>query len=247
MLWQHNDSGGEAAIYAMDTLGNAIQRRVILKDAVNIDWEDIAQDETHIYIGDFGNNYNGARTNLTIYKIAKKDIQDTGGFKIIVPAEIIRFRYEDQPVIPKVVPPNTTNFDCEAMICYVDKIYLFTKQWKGNKSVLYELDKTAGEHIAVRKDSLDAGGLITGADINVGKGRIVLTGYSLFSGRFIYLLYDFPNMGFFKGNKRKIILNGPCQTESVSFKDDSNIYLGSELFSSIKQRMEMLYLDAFFK
>ena len=37
----------------------------------NVDWEDITQDETHIYIADFGNN-NGNRTDLKIYKILKQ-------------------------------------------------------------------------------------------------------------------------------------------------------------------------------
>jgi len=247
MLWQHNDSGGEAAIYAIDTLGNTMQRRVILKGAVNIDWEDIAQDDTHIYIGDFGNNLNGARTNLKIYKIAKKDILDTAEFKIFVQPETISFRYEDQPDTPSVVTVNTTDIDCEAMISCYDKLYLFTKQWKRNKTILYELDKTAGVQVAARKDSLDVGGLITGADIDITKGRIVLTGYTLSAGRFIYLLYDYPRKNFFGGNKRKITLNGLCQTESVAFKKEGYIYLGSESFSVMKQRMESLNLDAFFK
>jgi hypothetical protein len=70
------------------------------------------------------------------------------------------------------------------------------------------MEKTTGEQVAVKKDSLQVGGLITGADMHTGKGRIVLTGYSLSTGRFIYLLYDFPGTNFFSGNKRKIMLNG---------------------------------------
>jgi hypothetical protein len=247
MLWQHNDSGGEAAIYAMDTMGRRIFNRVILNGASNTDWEDMTQDETHIYIGDFGNNANGARKDLKIYKILKNDIGDTTTFNMIIQPEIISFRYEDQPLMQVAVPPNTTDFDCEAMISYHEKLYLFTKQWKGKGTVVYELDKTAGDQVAIKKDSLNVGGLISGADINITTGRIVLTGYSLVSGRFLYLLYDFPEMNFFRGNKRKISLNGPYQTESVSFKDEWNIYLGSESFSSMKQRLEILNLEDFFK
>ena len=246
LLWLHNDSGGDPAIYGLDTLSNTIQRRVFIKDAINIDWEDIAQDETHIYVGDFGNNSNGARPNFKVYKIAKKDISDSTG-NITVHAEVIKFRYSDQSDKPVSVPANTTNWDCEAMISFKNKLYLFTKQWKGNKTVLYELSKAAGEHHAVRKDSLDVGGLITGADIQVSKGRIVLSGYMSSGQRFIYLLYGFKENNFFAGNKRKIILNGPSQLESVSFINEKYIMLGSESYSIVKQRLESLDLDPFFK
>lgn len=246
MLWQHNDSDGEAAIYGMDTLDHNKLRRITIKDAVNIDWEDIAQDENHIYIGDIGNNNNGARPHFKVYKIAKKDLLNTSG-NITVNAEIIKFKYEDQPPKPTIVPANTTNLDCEAMICYKEKLYLFTKQWKGNKTILYELSKKAGEHIAVRKDSLDAGGLITGADMHQASGRIILTGYTTSGNRFIYLLYGFRDDLFFRGNKRKISLNGPSQLESVAFIDEDYIFLGSESFSIVKQRLETLSIDSFLK
>ena len=101
MLWQHNDSDGDAAIYGMDTLDHTKLRRITIKDAVNIDWEDITQDETHIYIGDIGNNNNGARPHFKIYKITKADILNTNG-NIHVNAEIIKFKYDDQPVKPVV-------------------------------------------------------------------------------------------------------------------------------------------------
>lgn len=246
LLWLHNDSGGDAAIYGMDTLGNTIKRRLIIQDAFNIDWEDIAQDDTHIYVGDFGNNSNGARPNFKIYKIAKKDISDTPG-NVSVQAEIIKFKYDDQPEKQATVPANTTNWDCEAMISYKDKLYLFTKQWKGNKTVLYELSKSAGEHLAVRKDSLDVGGLITGADIQISKGHIVLTGYMSGGQRFIYLLYAYEENNFFAGNKRKIILNGPSQLEAVTFINEKYLFLGSESFSIVKQRLETMNLEDFLK
>ena len=133
------------------------------------------------------------------------------------------------------------------MISYKDKLYLFTKQWKGNKTILYELSKKPGEHIATRKDSLDAGGMITGADVQQKSGRIVLTGYTTSGQRFIYVLYGFRDNHFFKGNKRKVTLNGPSQLESVTFIDKDYIFLGSESFSIVKQRLEALDLQPYFK
>ncbi len=245
LLWQFNDGGGLPVLYAMDTLTNSIVRTVKLQDAYNLDWEDIAQDESYIYVGDFGNNLNGARPKFLIYKISKSDLIGKNGNFVVKPS-IIQFTYEDQPMRPVIVPSNTTDWDCEAMISFENKLFLFTKQWKGKKTVVYELSKETGFNVAFRKDSLGVGGLITGADIHVEQKRILLTGYTISGERFIYLLYDFKGSNFFSGNKRKISLLGPQQTESVSFIDSNNIYIGSESFSILKPRLESVSLNDFF-
>lgn len=67
-LWSFNDGSGAAAIYRIDTLSSNILQTVNLGAAANVDWEDIAFDGTYFYVGDFGNNANGARTDLKIYK-----------------------------------------------------------------------------------------------------------------------------------------------------------------------------------
>ena len=43
-LWTHNDGGNSTALFEMDTTGTII-RTVNVSNAVNVDWEDIAQDE----------------------------------------------------------------------------------------------------------------------------------------------------------------------------------------------------------
>ena len=245
LLWQHNDGGGDAAIYAVDTISNSITRRVSIKNGFNIDWEDIAQDDQYIYIGDFGNNLNGGRPKFTIYKISKADIQQTSG-NISITAEIINFTYDDQPAVPIKGPSNATNFDCEAMIVLDDKIYLFTKQWNGNKTVLYELDNSESTQIAKLKDSLIVDGLITGADIFKNKRRIVLIGYTKSGIRFLYLLHNYRNFDFFKGTKQKIILSGLAQTESVAFINEGYISLGSEALMGSKPLLEMLSIKNYF-
>src|SRR5215216_1562596 len=73
-IWTHNDSGNEPSIFAMNATTSDIQRTVTITNSTNVDWEDIAQDDKFIYIGDFGNNTNGNRTDLKIYKIAKPDV-----------------------------------------------------------------------------------------------------------------------------------------------------------------------------
>ena len=245
LLWQHNDSGGEAAIYGLDTVTNTIIKKVSVKNGFNIDWEDIAQDENYIYIGDFGNNQNGGRPQLTIYKLAKADIQLLTG-NVSINAEIINFTYEDQPAVPVIGASNATNFDCEAMIALDDKIFLFTKQWNGNKTILYELNNSKNTQVAKIKDSLVVDGLITGAAISNEKERIALTGYTRTGIRFLYLLHGFLGDEFFKGKKQKFILSGFAQTESVTFINEGYIYLGSEALMMIKQRLEMLNINNYF-
>jgi hypothetical protein len=38
-------------------LVRAVLRTVAITNATNVDWEDIAQDASYIYIGDIGNNF----------------------------------------------------------------------------------------------------------------------------------------------------------------------------------------------
>ncbi|WP_278010776.1 hypothetical protein [Flavobacterium gyeonganense] len=70
LLWTHNDDH-DTNVYGLDSLGK-IKKRIILKNESNHDWEEISQDSSYIYIGDFGNNYSGNRSNLKILKIEKK-------------------------------------------------------------------------------------------------------------------------------------------------------------------------------
>jgi hypothetical protein len=245
-LWQHNDGGGAPAIYAMDSTGNAILQTVTIAGASNIDWEDMAQDETHIYIGDFGNNADGARRNLTIYKIAKADIRSALA-DTTVPAETIRFHYADQGENPSAAAANTTDYDCEAMIAFGDSLYLFTKQWTGRQTVVYSLPKTAGTYPANKRNGLDVNGLVTGADIHPAHHTVVLTGYTKTLNRFAYLLYDYEGTDFFSGNKRRINIQGPGQTESVAFLGNTLLAIGSEAVSILNARLETFDVSEFLK
>ncbi|MBL4643362.1 MAG: T9SS C-terminal target domain-containing protein, partial [Flavobacteriaceae bacterium] len=90
-LITHNDSGDNANLYELDTISGNITRTIHITNATNVDWEDITQDETYIYIGDFGNN-NGNRQDLKIYRILKSDFNNGTS----ITSEVISFSYEDQ-------------------------------------------------------------------------------------------------------------------------------------------------------
>lgn len=223
-LYTHNDDT-ETAIYKLDkTNGNVIQK-IQLNGVTNIDWEEISQDENYIYIGDFGNNYKGNRTDLKIYKIEKNTLETNP--KI----EIINFSYSNQTNF-EVQKANKTDFDCEAFVVTSNEILLFTKQWISNKTSVYSLPKTAGTYLANFQTTLDVNGLITGATLKEDSKFIALCGYSKILHPFIYLIYDFNETDFLVANKRKINLKLPFhQIEGIATNNGLDYYLSNELFS----------------
>ena len=92
-LWTLNDSGNEPELYKFDTLTGQISQTIAISGAQNVDWEDLAQDETRIFIGDFGNNL-GNRTDLKIYVVEKSSIPASGNAEVL--ATEIEFSYGDQ-------------------------------------------------------------------------------------------------------------------------------------------------------
>jgi len=230
-IWTHNDSGNDAIIYMIDTLSGDILKEVFISNFSNIDWEDISQDDGFIYIGDFGNNY-GNRQDLKILKVLKSDIGSN--YYDTVDAVALYYNYSDQISFPSL--PHNNNYDCEAMICVGDSIFLFSKNWQNQKTKLYALPKTSGNHTAILIDSLNVSGLITGASHNTGNEVIVLSGYSSYVPM-LWLLFDYKQ-GFFSGNKRRIDMPGilGAQTEGICFYDDDNIYLSAEYTQVVSQR-----------
>jgi hypothetical protein len=221
LLWTHNDDH-DKTIYGLDSLGK-IRKKIILNKVANHDWEEISQDSTHLYIGDFGNNYRGNRTDLQILRIKKKSFLEENPI-----IDTISFSYPNQTDF-KPQKGNTTNFDCEAFIVSKDSIYLFSKEWSSSKTSIYVLPNQPGKYIAKLKEILNTEGLVTGAAYLESKKLIVLCGYSKKGKSFLYLLYDFKDYDFLSGNKRKINLKLPFhQIEGIATKDGLHYYLTNE-------------------
>jgi hypothetical protein len=245
LLWTHNDDH-DTTIYGLDSNGK-IQKKIKLEKAKNTDWEEISQDSSYIYIGDFGNNYRGNRTDLHILRIEKKSFLSNNPV-----IDTIAFSYSNQMDF-SIQKENTTNFDCEAFVVSKDSIYLFTKQWTQTKTSIYVLPKIPGNYIAQLKETLDVKGLITGATtLPSGKG-IVLCGYSKILQPFLFLLYDYKNNDFSLGNKRKIKLSLPFQQiEGIATVDGNLFYLTNESFvkkpfANNPQQMHLLDLSSYLK
>jgi hypothetical protein len=227
LLWTHNDNADQR-LYALDTTSGQIAQRKTIINAANIDWEEIAQDDDYFYVGDFGNNVAGNRTDLRIFRISKNTL---GSGNLTV--DTIRFAYSDQTDFSNT-GPNNTDFDCEAFIATDDSLYLFTKQWVSRKTSVYVLPKLPSPNVyaASKRATHDVQGLVTGATFLKGKKTIVLCGYQANLANpnpFVYLLYDFSGNNFFSGNKRKVEVVQPLsQTEGIATVDGRSFFLTNE-------------------
>ncbi len=239
-LWSFNDRGGSAELYRIDTASNTILQTVRLTGATNIDWEEAAFDGTYFYVGDFGNNLTGSRTDLKIYKFPFSAIPGyTANPVAAIPAEqieVINFTYSNQPQSPDSAALDSTKFDCEAMIVTGGKIHLFSKNWIDTASTHYVINSIlAGKYVADSTETLKTGYLVTSADKAPGQEIVVLLGYeNIGSGNhYMHLLSGYSNGNYFNGNKRKINLPDATemgQAEGITFRNDSYGYISNEKF-----------------
>ncbi|MDD3875586.1 MAG: T9SS type A sorting domain-containing protein [Bacteroidales bacterium] len=242
-FWTFNDDS-DSNLYAFDTLTINQFHTYPLSGTGNIDWEEISHDNDYIYIGDFGNNTNGNRTDLKILRIEKNSLL------LQAPViDTISFTYSTQTDFTPT-GMNNTDFDCEAFIISSDSIYLFTKQWISNKTDLFVLPKTPGNHLAMYKATLDVQGMITGAVFKEAERLIALSGYTNYLQPFVYLLYDYNNTDFSSGNKRKIYLNlSMHQVEGITTRDGLTFFITNEKYvhtsNTILQKFHTLDLSAY--
>lgn len=98
LYWLHNDSGGEARLFAVDSTGHT-RATVLLAGAANRDWEDIASARldgaSWLYVGDIGDN--GSRhAFVTVYRLREPAVAGEGNDTTLqLPAAAARFRYPD--------------------------------------------------------------------------------------------------------------------------------------------------------
>ena len=224
-LITHNDSGNSPRLYEVDTLSSQIIRTITINNAVNIDWEDIAQDESYIYIGDFGNN-SGNRQDLTIYRVAKSeyDVSNT------ISAERINFSYEDQTDFSEM---QNSDWDAEAMVEFNDQLLIFTKQWQTNGTVAYSIPKITGTYSAENMGFYNISGLVTGAAYNKFSNVLMLLGYSPQLQPFIVRIDELATDFSFNGTEEKTGLEiGFSQVEGITYSDSNTYYISSERFQN---------------
>ncbi len=178
-VWTHNDGGNPAMLYGISvadpTLPGTLLDSISLPHLPNVDWEDLAQQDTaRLFIADVGNNTN-ARQDLTIYPVRVQ----RGGATDTANARPIRLRYTDQKTFPP--PPNQRNFDCEAVFYRSDSLFLLSKNRSGHQVRLYGLPaRSTGSlrqpHRLAPLDSVHIRGMVTGAALSpAGRTLAVLT------------------------------------------------------------------------
>ena len=223
-VWFIEDTGNTNTIFNVDLNGN-ILKKLKVKNAENIDWEDLTKDEKgNVYIGDFGNN-NNKRKDLVIYKIPNPEIEK--GKKIN--AQRIHFKYPEQTKFP----PKKKNllFDAEAMFYNNKHLYIITKNRTSpfsGKAFLYRVPAKSGNYnaelIGYFTTCTDGNTCkITSADISPNGKKIVL----LSNGK----LWIYNNSGEenFTTEQPKIIdLGIVSQLESVCFIDNTTLLLSDE-------------------
>lgn len=205
--------------------------------------EDIAFDGTYFYIGDFGNNLNGARTDLKIYKFPFSAIPDYTNNPVAIIAaqqiEVINFSYSNQAQPPVATALNTAKFDCEAMIVDNGSIHLFSKNWIDNNCTHYIINSTnAGTYVLTPAEIFATGYLVSGADKIAGQNIVVLLGYQNTGtgNHFIHILSDYRADSFFTGNKRRLDLGDATmmgQAEGITFREGKYGYISNEKFVKV--------------
>lgn len=224
-IWAIEDGGNKDEIYKVDFNGD-ILKTFEVKNAKNIDWEDITKDQNgNIYIADTGNN-GSDRKNLVIYKIPNPELEK--GDKI--DAEKIEFYYPEQ----KKYPPKKSkrNYDVEAVFHFKNKLYLITRNrahpFDGNASI-YTIPDSKGRYAATLVGSIKICEdwktcQITAIDISSDAKKIVALSYGK-----LFVFTDFTFDDFSKGTMKTIDIGARTQLESICFVNDSTLLLADEV------------------
>lgn len=95
VIWTHNDSGGEARIYAVTPGGDALGD-VRVSGAENVDWEDMeiaaCQEGSCLYLADVGDNAE-TRDQVVVYRVPEPAPTD----EATAAATVLPMRYPDGP------------------------------------------------------------------------------------------------------------------------------------------------------
>ena len=212
-----NDSGNKPVLFYLDKKGNILNERK-LDCCKNNDWESLAADKNHIYIADFGNNYD-TRKNLSIIKIP---IQKSSN-EI---AEVINFSYPEQKKFKRIY--RRSEYDAEALISFEDKLLIFTKNKRKKITEIYSLPKNGGNYQAKKIGSLNTDSIVTGGDYDKETNTLALTSTIKFDEYYVLIITDFS----LNNKNQKIdmyeIPIGKTQVEAIKIIDPTTFWITSE-------------------
>lgn len=221
-FWTHPDGANPAILYNITKQGKLLDT-IPLPQLRNADWEDLAEDGEHLYIGDFGNNAN-SRKDLRIYKINSQNYTLTG---------TIDFALEDQDAFPPT--EDNLHFDLEAFFYHQDSLYLFTKsRGRQKKLKLYTLPATPGKYTARLQEQIPVKAMATAADISPTGEQFAVLGYGK-----LYL-FEVQNGNINLGGKHYCIpLGRTGQAEAILYTSPHELLLTNEagkLFKVVRKQ-----------
>ena len=240
VYWVHNDSGDEARIFAIDRAGTPIVPPylasqyvdkawpgIAIRNAWNIDWEDLTVDDGVIYIAETGNNGN-ARRDLGVYVVMEPNPRATAEIRAL---SFLPVAYPDQDAYPG----GRWEFDCEAIFADRGKLYFLTKHrkpgeitgWAAGTS-LYRLDTRYTDrqnplvHVSRRDDVV----LATAASLSPSKDRLAVLTYLAVA------IFDRPKHGDDWLNAPPIVIPLDRElipiAEAVTWQDDTTLLIANE-------------------
>lgn len=262
-LWTHNDSGTEAKIYSVDTATGEILESKVIRGVSHSDWEDIAKTPTHLFIGDFGNNISGKRTNMKIHRVKWEDLENPD--LDTVPARSISFKFNSSYYPESDAAKNDTKFDCEAMMVKNDTVFIFTKNWRDEDCYVYAIPNKANYTYTTLYpiDTLHFEYMVTGADYNYETNSVALCGYTYdnnstipTSNPYITILYGFTGNDFDSGTVETREYTSPSslifqstgitynQIEGITFRDRNRLWITNERYTRSVQGIQAITIPA---
>jgi len=228
-FWTINDSGNENILYRIDAKTGSISAEIEIKNAKNVDWEELTQDQDYIYIADIGDN-SLKRDEKQIYRVSKPALKSVGGNGEIE-CDVIRFTYP-------AVDGKLVNYDAEALITYKGELHLFTKDLFDTNHFTIPLQP--GNSVAKYVEKYKTDGMVTGAALDALDNTLILVGYMGFGDRLLWELKSSDEKHFFNLPVKAFTM-GPVtvtgQVEAVCFTAERKLYFSNESFGSVKQQL----------
>lgn len=172
-LWTHNDSGDEPRLYEIAPASGEVLGSHPLRDALSFDWEELAADEQWLHVLDCGNNL-GQREWMQIYSVRWQSLQSASAGEEI-PGRLTEFRFADREASSGAY---AHNHDCEAAAVVNGQIWVFSKNWQDQHTRLYRLKSDQLRQTVEPVGRYPVNGLITAADYDPVRQRLVLLGYT---------------------------------------------------------------------
>lgn len=171
VFWIHNDSGNKPYIYAVKSDGELINEFAVAER--NIDWEDIALDNSgNLFIADIGNNTRRERS-LLIHQFEEPDPYKRPS-EPLQPEKTWTLHYPHSP------------FDAEALFINKSNAYIISKHYNATRASLYHfiLDDERDTQTLKKISRLTTSSPVTAADISADGSQLSVltnTGVLLYS------------------------------------------------------------------